>query len=398
MTNISCSRIAEELLAGCLAGTPPEDLPASLLDEPCGQALFGIWVEGMADRFDPALCDIYARLFAQAAAHIDASLDARELVARYHRVRQPRAIARDPRRVYVLSRVTLGADVAVTSVLIAAARRRFPQAELFFAGPLKNYELFAGDSSIQHAQVEYRRGNLRERLATVSELKHLFSDPGCLVIDPDSRLTQLGLLPVCPDDRYRFFESRAYGGASDRNLPDLAATWTEQTFGTSGAKPFVCLKPSRRLELPIPYIAISLGVGENPAKRLSDPFEEDLLALLSKTGYCLVIDAGAGGSEADRVHRAVARSSANATLWDGSFAGFASIIAGSRLYVGYDSAGQHVAAACNVPLISIFAGFPSARMFARWRPIGERSTVIRVDRPDSAEVLERIRQTLPAYV
>lgn len=397
MTNTSCSRIAEELLAACLAGTPPEDLPPGLLDEPCGHALFGIWVEGMADRFDPALCYIYARLFAQAAAHVDPSLDARELVARYHRVRQPRAIARDPRRICVFSRVTLGADVAVTSVLIAAARRRFPQAELHFAGPHKNYELFAGDSGIHHVAVEYRRGSLRERLATVSELKQLCRDPDCLVIDPDSRLTQLGLLPVCDDDRYRFFESRAYGGASERALPELAAAWSEQVFGIPGAIPFVCLKPRAGISAS-PYIAVSLGVGENPAKRLPDPFEEDLLALLSATGQSLVIDAGAGGSEADRVHRALARSAAKATLWEGSFAGFASLIAASRLYVGYDSAGQHVAAACGVPLISIFAGFPSARMLARWRPTGERATVIRVDRPDPAEVLERVRQALQAYV
>ena len=38
-----------------------------------------------------------------------------------------------------------------------------------------------------------------------------------------------------------------------------------------------------------------------------------------------------------------------AAFWEGSFAGFAAIIAASRLYVGYDSAGQHVAAACGVP-------------------------------------------------
>jgi ADP-heptose:LPS heptosyltransferase len=399
LTNISCSRIAEELLAACLAGTPPEDLPPSLLDESCGHALFGVWVEGLADRFDPALCDVYARLFAQAAAHVDASLDAQELVARYHRIRQPRAITADPRRVYVLSRVTLGADVAVTSVLIAAARRRFPQAELFFAGPHKNYELFAGDSAIHHAPLEYRRGSLRERLATASELKQLFRDPDCLVIDPDSRLTQLGLLPVCPDDRYRFFESRAFGGASDRTLPQLAAAWSEQTFGISGATPFVCLKPwGRSQTCPSPYIAISLGVGENPAKRLPDPFEENLLTLLSATGHAIVIDAGAGGSEADRVHRALERSGVTATLWDGSFAGFASIIASSRLYVGYDSAGQHVAAACGVPLVTIFAGFPSARMFARWRPTGEQANVIRVDRPDSAAVLDQIRDVLETHV
>lgn len=394
MTSISCSGIAQELLAQCLAGSPPGELPRPLLEEPCAQALFGIWVEGMADRFDPTLCDSYVRLFSQAVAHVDPAFDADSLVARYQRVRRIRPAVGNPIRVCVLSRVTLGADVTVTSVLMAAARRRFPEAELFLVGPRKNFELFAGDPAIRHAAIEYRRGSLLDRLRAVAELQKLLRDPGTLVIDPDSRFTQLGLLPVCYDDRYYFFESRAYGGASDRTLPELAAAWAEETFGVSGAKPFVSLESPPQ---PGSHIAISLGVGENPAKRIPDPFEEELISLLAGTGHCLAIDAGAGGAEAERVRRAVARSGVPATLWDGSFAGFASIIAGSRLYVGYDSAGQHVAAACGVPLISIFAGFPSPRMFARWRPTGERATVIRVDCPDSTQTIGRVRDALKTY-
>jgi ADP-heptose:LPS heptosyltransferase len=135
-------------------------------------------------------------------------------------------------------------------------------------------------------------------------------------------------------------------------------------------------------------------VGGNPAKRIPDPFEEQLLALLSAGGAALVIDKGAGGEEAARVERAVQRSGVKAEFWEGSFAAFAAIIAASRLYVGYDSAGQHVAAACGVPLIGIFAGFAAPRMFQRWRPTGERATVIRVDRPDPIEILERVRAAM----
>jgi ADP-heptose:LPS heptosyltransferase len=142
-----------------------------------------------------------------------------------------------------------------------------------------------------------------------------------------------------------------------------------------------------------PYIAISLGVGENPAKRLPDPFESELLALLAARAP-LVIDKGAGGEEAARVERAAALSGAQATFWEGSFAGFAQIIAGSSLYVGYDSAGQHVAAACGVPLISVFAGFPSLRMFHRWCPSGPRVTVIRVDQPGHDDILAQVAQAL----
>ena len=380
MTSTSCSQIARDLLARAIAGNPPDALPRELLDDSCGQALFGILAEGLADRFEPALCDVYADLFAPAIPSADP--------ARYRRVRIPRRVALEPRTVVVLSRITLGADVAVTSVLLDAAKKRFPRAQIVFAGPSKNYELFAADPRIAHAAVTYRRGTLAERLAVRHDLESLATASDSLVIDSDTRLTQLGLLPICPEDRYHLFESRAYGGASDASLPQLAAAWAEETFGAAGAKPYLALaaEPAHR-----GAIAVSLGVGENPAKRIPDPFEESLLALLAESGAEICIDKGAGGEEAARVERAAARSGIRATFWEGSFAGFAAIVAASRLYVGYDSAGQHVAAAAGVPLISIFAGFPTLRMFHRWSPAGN---VIRVDNPDPAEVLARVRAIL----
>ena len=365
-----------------MAGEVPRELPRELLEDACGQALFGILAEGLADRFEPALCEVYADLFAQAIPGADA--------ARYRRVRVPRAVTVEPRTVFVLSRVTLGADVAVTSVLLAAAKQRFPQAQIVFVGPPKNYELFAADPRIVHAAVSYRRGNLHDRIAVRHDLEAILADPGALVIDSDSRLTQLGLVPVCSEDRYRLFESRGYGGTSSASLPQLAAAWAEETFGVTGAKPYIALagEPAHR-----GVIAVSLGVGENPAKRLPDPFEENLLGLLAESGTEICVDKGAGGEEAARVERAVERSGVHATFWEGSFAGFASIVAAARLYVGYDSAGQHVAAAAGVPLVSIFAGFPAPRMFERWRPTGN---VIRVDNPDPAEAIARVHSHLAA--
>jgi ADP-heptose:LPS heptosyltransferase len=378
LRSTSCEFLARYLLESCIAGKPPARLPQALLEAPCDRALFGILVEGLSDRFEPALCECYARLFSQAIPGAD--------LAHYERVRQPRPVAGTPSRIIVLSRVTLGADVAVTSVLVDAARQRFPNAQILFAGPRKNFEMFAGDPRITHAPVEYRRGSLRERLAVWDDLRELAAGTDCVVIDADSRLTQLGLLPFGDPSRYHLFESRAYGGTTDRALPDLAAQWSEETFGVAGANAWVA-PVGETLDLPRPYIAISLGVGENPAKRIPDPFEEELLRLLA-TRAPLVIDKGAGGEEAERVERAAR---GTGTFWEGSFAGFAKIIAGSSLYVGYDSAGQHVAAACGIPLISIFAGFPAPRMFDRWRPKGR---VIRVDNPAPLAVLERVREAL----
>ncbi len=218
-----------------------------------------------------------------------------------------------------------------------------------------------------------------------------------MVIDPDSRLTQLGLLPVCPK-RTATICSRAAPTAPKRAspLPELAAAWAAETFGVAAPRGRTLHAP--RALAAAPYIAVSLGVGENPAKRIPDPFEEELLRLLAATGLAISIDQGAGGEEAERVARARGAVRRQATVWDGSFAGFAQIIAAARLYVGYDSAGQHVAAASGVPLISVFAGFPCARMFDRWRPAGAHSAVIRADSRDPQECLARVKEALGAMI
>jgi ADP-heptose:LPS heptosyltransferase len=140
---------------------------------------------------------------------------------------------------------------------------------------------------------------------------------------------------------------------------------------------------------------VSFGVGENPDKRIADPFEQELLRELPRP---ILIDKGAGGEEAHRVERAVSRAGGGIAMWEGSFAGFAAHIQRSKLYVGYDSAGGHVAAACGVPLISIFAGFASERMFQRWRPSGPapieviRANVGQVDnlRADCQSALKKL--------
>jgi len=390
LRSTSCKEIAQEVLDACLAGKPPRDLPHALIEEPCSTALFGVLAEGLADRFEPKLCEAYARLFSQAVASASEA-DASHLLSRYGYVRRLRPVTFEPKTVIVLSRVTLGADVAVTSVLLDASKKRFPNANILFAGPRKNYELFVADWRLEHVPIEYPRSGLRERLAAAKELRAAASDPDCLVLDPDSRLTQLGLAEICPEERYRLFESRCYGSDTNDNLTTLTARWAEKTLGITGAVPYIATAESVMREA---RIAVSLGVGGNLAKRIADPFEERLLALLAQRGLPIWIDKGAGGPEAERVERAVARAGADVRFWEGSFAGFAAIVAGSALYVGYDSAGQHVAAACDVPLVCIFAGFPSPRMFDRWRTIGPERRVIRVDDPDPDRVLQSVSAVL----
>ena len=396
MENTSANELAHALLDHCLAGTPwPESLIDRLIEPSASRALFSIVVERLADLFEPRLCAVYAELFAEVIARTMPELHAPHLTARYARVSRPRTFDREPgevRHVFVLSRVTLGADVAVTSVILDAVKRLFPEAEIYFAGTQKGWELFAGDARIKHLPVAYRRGGtFAERLSAWPDLRSALSLSHSIVIDPDSRLTQLGLLPVCPEEDYYFFESRSFGGDGADSLSDLTKKWVHETFGISGSRAY--LQPDEQISRGLD-ITVSLGVGENPAKRLPDPFEEDLLRLLSKHGRIL-IDRGVGGEEAGRVDRAVQAVGGNIDTWDGSFAGFAARIAASKLYVGYDSAGGHVAAATGVPMIGIFAGAVSPRMLQRWTPSGPgRVDLIPVEQPDVHAVLDRVRAIL----
>jgi hypothetical protein len=374
----------QELLAHCLSG---QQWPADLLDraiaEDSGRALFSIVVERLGDLFEPRLCEVYDRLISEVIARVAPELRDRLRVPSSANPPVPGTVD----RVYVLSRITLGADVAVTSVLLDAAKRRYPRAEIVFVGPQKCYELFADDGRIYPFPGPYARGgSLAERLRASSAL---WLKDG-IVIDPDSRLSQLGLISVCDERNYFFFPSRSYGGEGHARLSDLAARWAFETFGVEGAQSYIAPEPPEESEdeaddCEAADITVSLGVGENEAKRISGEFERDLLAVLAETGASILVDKGGSEAEAERVERALPP---GARTHEGDFAPFAAQIERSRLYVGYDSAGGHVASACGVPLISIAKGFVSDRMAARWRPNG---TVLDGNAPD---LLERVRRQL----
>ncbi len=380
--------LASDILGDCLArgawdpGALRRLAAAACSPDPdtaagASRALFGVIVEGLADRFEPRLADVYLRLFCQVMEMADPSWDAAELEARNRRVRRPRRFASGPeraRRIYVLSRVTLGADIAVTSVLLDAVKRRFPDASIRLVGGEKSRRLFASDPRIGWLPVAYgRTGSLGERLAAGRSLKAAIAgDGGGIVIDPDSRLTQLGLIPVCEEEDYYFFDSRSYGAESGDPLAALAARWAGEVFGINGARPYLSPPPGGPPVGETP-ITVNLGVGENPTKRLPDPFEAGLLAFLADLGPPVFVDLGAGGEEEARARRAVEASGASPgriTPWRGDFWELAALISQSRLYVGYDSAGQHAAAACGVPLLTVFAGYPTVRMLERWTPSG----------------------------
>jgi ADP-heptose:LPS heptosyltransferase len=361
-----CRERAAALLGAARAGVLPEAEAIRELGENCPGEFFRDVIEPLADSFDPAQAAAYERImraWIPALAAIAPSIPDRVDT------------------VYVLSRVTLGADIKIVSPILDAMKRRFPAARIVFVANRKSAELFAADSRIAHLEANYpRSGPVSARIAFAQELAVKIGDG--IVIDPDSRITQLGLLPIAAPERTFHFSSRSLGGETD-NLSDLVRNWLGETFGVSGT---AYIAPKREpIDGRRPVAAVSLGVGENASKRVGGDCESRLIAELGKRFATVWVDRGAGGEEARRV-TAAAGGADCVRFWEGSFAGFASIISQSDLYVGYDSAGQHAAAAACVPGVTIFAGAPSERFRRRWAAAGSGRT-IRADSLSPDEIL-----------
>jgi len=449
--------------------------------EPATRAVFTSLVERLADSFDPDAVALYNRAFAQivqfcrrnpSAVLLDERLERFGLQSEEHLIARADSMrvvsnlaaqhesARRLQRVIVLSRVTLGADVAITSVILERLKRTFPGAEIVLAGGAKAAQLFGGDPKVSFKEIRYSRaGTTIARLLTwvdllecVRELTHGLQPTEYLIVDPDTRLTQLGLLPIAPASEkpqrvpasdhnqvtsepewsdYLFFPSREYGSDTSQSLGELTSAWLDQVFGETLAT-YPRVSPSdddldaarglvKRMKRPI--IAINFGVGENQLKRVGGDFEASVVAHLIREGATVILDKGAGEDEISRADAVIAHATqieregrrvravevdehylmqapsaeepdAEILVWNGRIGLLAALISQSDLYIGYDSAGQHIAAALGVPCIDVFAGFSSSRMLERWRPTGEAETrVVVVDsllRANAGELLASV--------
>jgi ADP-heptose:LPS heptosyltransferase len=430
----------------------------SQIAESATRAFFTALVERLADSFEPEAVTLYNRAFAQIiqASRLDSrsrllndELDAfglpgeEHLIDRAEKLRGTRRVTwanHSPdrvRRVIVLSRVTLGADVAITSVIIERLKLTFPSAEIVLVGGSKAPELFGGDRRVRFNEIRYRRAATAierllswiDLLGSVRELTYDLTRGEYLIVDPDSRLTQLGLLPVeradlaYPGDEpdegnvalescgYLFFPSREYGSGTSKSLGELTSLWLDEVFGESAPLyPHLSLRgddieAARYLINPLkrgsrPIIAINFGVGENALKRVGGGFEASLVSRLIQEGAALIFDKGSGEEETRRADAVIAEATrlerkghrvraieineqslisaagseqleADILVWNGRIGMLAGLIGESDLYIGYDSAGQHIAAALGVKCIDVFAGYSSTRMLDRWKPTGK---------------------------
>lgn len=406
------------------------------LAKPGLEGIFPLLVERLSDSFDPECCPLYDRAFTQivqfcrrlpSGRALDIKLKqfgletGKDLLDRKERIKKLRgkfdlSQSQPVKKVFILSRVTLGADVAVTSIIMAKIKQVFTNAELVILGDPKMRQLFGDDSKVIICEIQYERSDgLIQRLNSWLEVvevidreKRGLRPEEYLIVDPDSRLTQLGLLPLVENEsRYYFFESRGYVKPGIGCISQLTLSWLNECFGMDDELwPYISLHEEdkifgKQLCQKLRHggadylISISFGVGGNMRKRISNPFEERLILSLVHDGSVVILDKGFGEEEISRINRLISnlrakdktvneinRSNAscilqaesissNVVTWEGDIGPFCSLIAESDEYIGYDSAGQHIAAALEVPTIDIFSDSSYPLFSERWSPYGE---------------------------
>jgi ADP-heptose:LPS heptosyltransferase len=404
------------------------------------QALFSIIIESLCDDFEELQTDMYNRVITRiisfcrklsAGSELDRCLNnfkvysRDDLLKRITKIRyDTKGLSRktDIKKILLLSRVTIGADVAVTSIIIQRLAELFPSAEIVLIGGAKLDEIYGGNSRIRLQTVDYnRKGGLLERLSSWQSVlsiiqRELASCPlqHTILIDPDSRLSQLGVLPIISLDHYYFFDSRSgVSFASNMAMAQLTNAWLDKVTAVEDFRyPAIWLPPPIMQQAMRFYqrlksngaqkiIVINFGFGGNPRKRVGSLLERQLLlSLLKEPNTLILLDKGFGAQELEYSGFLLEAVKANGyptqevVFGDVSKADIgrgliglqtgigeiAAIISKCDEYIGYDSACQHIAAALETPSLTIFAGSNNMRFIRRWSAFGpNRCQIVHVD-------------------
>ena len=215
------------------------------------KTLFADLVEACNDRLDSVGRDAYAAFFpaviwriVEQHQELKARLAAYGIHSRndlYARYGQQRMNSSAPdgllpakiQRVVILSRVTIGADVLLSTICCQRVHEAFPEAEIMLIGDKKLQGLLGGLPKVSVVPIRYtRRGPLGERLGAWLQLADLVDDlQPDLLISPDSRLDQLGIMPlVSHDKQYLLWENTQKEGGDALSLGALFDQWLRQVF------------------------------------------------------------------------------------------------------------------------------------------------------------------------
>ena len=430
------------------------------LNKPAAVALFGIIIESLCDDFEELQTETYNRVMTQvisfcrsipAGKELDKALNefgifnSDCLIERISKIRDNGLVLskeKKIKKILLLSRITIGADVAVTSVIIQRFAKIFPGAKIVLMGQDKLKEVYGGNPDTKIRDVKYlRKGGLLERLSSWHKVLSIIHEETqdllpeeVILVDPDSRLSQLGILPLISSDRYFFFDSRSdITFSKGLSMPELANAWVDSLTGEKDfCYPCVwlpedvkgisasLLKKIRGCG-PEKIIVVNFGVGGNYRKMVGEGLEEKLLLkLLEEQGTVILLDKGFGEEESAlinllldiienrgyQVAHAEFESDADLKIRHGvvgmhtKIGEISALISESDEFLGYDSACQHIAAALGIPCVTIFAGSNNMRFIRRWSAFGRNaSRIVHVDTlsdpraVDEDDIVDRIMYT-----
>ncbi len=478
--NITIRNWARAFIADFQAGKKPDyELLTRLCrlaakdGEQADDAVCGIFcgiIEPLCDDFSRAGVDIGNEVLTRIIAFVRQTPQGRELdrlltkrgfhrpadiTKRYKNINRPRVLSRERkkavRKVIVLSRVTTGADIAITSVIVHRLRRSLPLAEIVLIGPRHLPSLFPELNNCRAIPFVYKNGGrLFEKMTSWPPLLKIVEmetrnapEDAALLFDPDSRLTQLGLLPLLDDCSTCYFPSRSWqpGLGESGCLSSLTSQWLNRLLDEKeeippylvlhneghGYNTFCQGLKARGCKF---IMVMNLGVGNNPCKKISRQFENQLIMkLVREPGTILILDRGHGRNESRQTDDILALARKNGVktgsmtaedipvatppfnsgilAFDGSIDALGKMICAADCFVGYDSCGQHLAAATGTPAVIIFAGAPSSRFIERWAPAAGSNVTIEI-KPNQtskedlksliATVCDKVREIKHLYV
>lgn len=345
------------------------------------------------------------------------------------------------KEVFILSRATIGADALITGIILSKIKKEMPFTNITFidslgiGGALFNIPKIKNITEFKNEQDElislkWNRNefSLLERLNYSADLwtflkskTKKLNKTEYLIIDPSTRLSQTGLMPVSPLFSYFLMPFHMLKENPITNedckeiysLGDLTNIYLDKIFGKS-EKIYPCLYLNtneenkikslwQKLSLNKDFVTIVHLGGEPESKWLSEEFEINLLRNLiekklkpilirtpnrkeEEKNKCLIEMLEKGNKKIVQIEEGENienedTSKADIYTFKGSISSFAPLIKNAQLYIGYDSLGQHLAAALEIPLITIFAGHINKVFLRRWTPFSKKiNSIIEVNK------------------
>src|SRR5207247_894049 len=131
-----------------------------------------------------------------------------------------------------------------------------------------------------------------------------------IVVDPDSRMTQIGVLPIAPDAQTHYFPSRTIEREGQERLAELATGWAQALVGaerppaptiwleTVGRDWAAAVRAALAAHAPR-WAVLNFGVGGNASKRVGAELEIELLRHLLDLGLGVLLSRGVDSVEVE---------------------------------------------------------------------------------------------------